>query len=94
MQRRREGKKTNSLPRQNNNFARASCFFVHLFDVTARLQRENFFLCMNLDMGDRNSAPEEFACIRQSKRVGIITIETEFMHFSCDVLWLSAVVAS
>ena len=32
---------------------------------------------MNLNMVDRNSAPEEFACIWQSKRVGIITIETE-----------------
>ena len=28
---------------------------------------------------DTNSAPEEFACIWQSKRVGIITIETEKM---------------
>ena len=46
-----------------------------------------FILFMNLDMVDRNSAPEEFACIWQSKRVGIITIETEKMwiHFSCDV---------
>ena len=34
---------------------------------------------MNLDVADRNSAPEEFACIWQSKRVGIITIETEKM---------------
>ena len=32
---------------------------------------------MNLNMVDRNSAPEEFACIWQSKRVGIITIETD-----------------
>ena len=32
---------------------------------------------MNLDMVDRNSVPEEFACIWQSKLVGIITIETE-----------------
>ena len=34
-----------------------------------------------------NSAPEEFACIWQSKWVGIITIETEKMwvHSSCDV---------
>ena len=38
-----------------------------------------FILFMNLDMVDRNSAPEEFACIWQSKRVGIITIETEKM---------------
>ena len=29
-----------------------------------------FILFMNLDMVDRNSAPEEFACIWQSKRVG------------------------
>ena len=28
-------------------------------------------------MVDRNSDPEEFACIWQSKRVGIITIETK-----------------
>ena len=48
----------------------------------------------NLDMVDRNSAQEEFACIWQSKWVGIITIETEKMwvHSSCDVSWLSAVV--
>ena len=32
---------------------------------------------MNLDVVDRNSAPEEFACIWQSKRVGIITIEAK-----------------
>ena len=46
-----------------------------------------FILFMNLDMVDRNSAPEEFACIWQSKRVGIIIIETEKMwiHFSCEV---------
>ena len=41
-----------------------------------------FILFMNLDMVNRNSAPKEFACIWQSKRVGIITIETEKM---CDV---------
>ena len=29
-----------------------------------------FILFMNLDMVDRNSAPEEFPCIWQSKRVG------------------------
>ena len=46
-----------------------------------------YFLLMNLDMVNRNSAPQEFARIWQSKRVGIITIETEKMwiHFSCDV---------
>ena len=41
------------------------------------------FMIMNLDMVDRNSAPEEFACIWQCKRFGIIMIETEKMwiHF-------------
>ena len=38
-------------------------------------------LFMNLDMVDRNSAPEEFGYIWQSKRVGIITIETEKYDF-------------
>ena len=41
MKRRRESKKSNGLIRQNNNFARASRFFVHFFAVTARLPREN-----------------------------------------------------
>ena len=38
-------------------------------------------------MVDRNSVPEEFARFWQSKRIGIITIETEKMwiRFSCDV---------
>ena len=46
-----------------------------------------FFLFMNLNMADRNSAPEDFACIWQSKQGGIITTETEKMwiHFSSDV---------
>ena len=46
-----------------------------------------FILFMNLDMVDRNSAPEEFAYIWQSKRVGIITKETEKCEFPfpCDV---------
>ena len=35
------GKKTAGLDWQNNNFARASSFFVHFFAVTARLGREN-----------------------------------------------------
>ena len=36
------GKKSNrfNLDKQNNNFARASRFFVHFFAVVARLQRE------------------------------------------------------
>ena len=35
------GKKTLGLDWQNNNFARASSFFIHFFAVTARLGREN-----------------------------------------------------
>ena len=34
------GKKAIGLNWQNNNFARASCFCVHFFAATARLQRE------------------------------------------------------
>ena len=34
------GKKAISLDKQNNNFARASRFFVHFSAVVARLQRE------------------------------------------------------
>ena len=44
MKRRRESKKSNSLTRQNNNFARASRFFVHFFAVnctTTLTTREN-----------------------------------------------------
>ena len=37
----KNGKKTMSLDWQNNNFARASCFFVHLFAVAAWLQCES-----------------------------------------------------
>ena len=35
------GKKSIDLDWQNNNFVRASRFFVHFFAVTARLQCEN-----------------------------------------------------
>ena len=48
-------------------------------------------------MADRNSAPEELACIWQSKWFGIATIETEknvnsFFHATFS--WLSVVVVS
>ena len=54
-----------------------------------------FYFSLWLDMVDGNSAPEEFACIWQSKRVGIITIETEKMWIpfsmrcfcSCQPSW-------
>ena len=35
------GKKEIGLDKENNNFARASHFFVHFSSVVARLQREN-----------------------------------------------------
>ena len=37
--RQRERQKCKRLNKQNNNFARASCFFVHFFTVTPRLRR-------------------------------------------------------
>ena len=37
----RELQKNNRINNQNNNFARASRFFVHLIAVTARLRCEN-----------------------------------------------------
>ena len=104
MKRRRESKKSNSLTRQHNNFARASRFFAYislpsLHDYHVKMPnftfcegrkqavKKSFFLFMNLEMVERNSIPEEFACIWQSKWVGIITMETEKMwvHSSCDV---------
>ena len=39
--RQRDGKKAIGLNMQNNNFARASRFFVHFFAVVARLQRDS-----------------------------------------------------
>ena len=38
--RQRERQKNERFNRQNNNFARASDFFVHFFPVFARLRRE------------------------------------------------------
>ena len=39
--RQRGRQKSNRFITQNNNFARASRFFVHFFTVLARLRREN-----------------------------------------------------
>ena len=94
MRRWRESQISNSLTMQNNKFAGASRFLYISLLSTARLpvKMPNFMFCegrkqamtkfilfMNFDMVDRNSAPEEFSCIWQSKRVGIITTETEKM---------------
>ena len=67
---RRESQISNSFTKQNNNFARASRFFVHFFAVNCTTARENtynftffegrkqamtkFILFMTLDMVDRN----------------------------------------
>ena len=40
-QERQKKQKTIGLDRQNNNFARASRFFVHFFAVVAKLQGES-----------------------------------------------------
>ena len=100
MERRRESQKSNSLTRQNNNFARASCLLCcHCTTTTWKCLISRFVKDVNkqwqnllslYELGyrvDRNSAPGEFACVWQSKWVGIITIETEKMwvHSSCDV---------
>ena len=49
---------------------------------------EILFLLLHLDMVPRNSAPEGFSYIWQSKWVGIISIKTERtpIHFLSDVL--------
>ena len=70
---------TSRLPVKMPNFA---------FCKGRKQAMTKFILFMNLDMVDRNSAPDKFACIRQSRRVGIITIETEKKYeftFPCDV---------
>ena len=55
-----------------------------------------FFLSLNLGMVVRNVAPEEFACICQSKRVEIngIEIERTQIHFLAHVFVAVAVVVS
>ena len=49
---------------------------------------EILFLLLHLDMVPRNSTPEGFSYIWQSKWVGIISIKTERtqIHFLSDVL--------
>ena len=81
MRRRQEIKNIYSLTKQNNNFARASRFYISLPSLQdyhvkmlsftfcegrkqAMIMSDKiFFLFMNLDMVDGNSAPEKFACI-------------------------------
>ena len=113
MQRRWESQISSSLPRKNNNLPRASRFLYISLPSTVRLpvKMPNFTFCeerkqamtkfilfMNLDIVDRNSAPEELACIWQSKQVGIITIteteKTKNSLFYATFSLLSAIVVS
>ena len=106
MKRRRESKKSNSLTRQNNNFARASHFFCifrcrHCTTTTWKClisrvvkdvlnkqwQIKFSFSLWTWTWLIEIQLQEKFACIWQSKWVGIITIETENMwvHSLCYV---------
>ena len=63
-----ERQKGNRLDQQNNNYARASRFFVHFLAVVARLQRfhvlsrtgteDKNFLLLNFDTGLQDSTPK------------------------------------
>ena len=68
----------------------------HVLWTTQTWYDEIFFLFLNVDMVVGNSALEEFVCIRQGKRVGIIAIEIERrrIHFSCEVSGANAAVVS
>ena len=51
-------------------------------NVNKRWRNFSLSLAFNLDMVLRNSTPEEFACIRQRRWVGIIAIEIEKLQVS------------
>ena len=73
------------------------CTFLHDYDVKLpnftllmediNNRRRNFLSLYKLGYGSWQSAPEDFACIWQSKRVGIIAIpfERTRIHFLSDV---------
>ena len=97
-----ESQINNSLTRQNTTLQVHHTFLYISLPSTARLpvNMHNFTFCegrkqavtkfilfMNLDMVDGNPAPEEFACIWQSKRVRIITIWTMQCFCGCQSSW-------
>ena len=100
--RQRERQKSKRFNKQNNNFARASHFFVHFFPVFARLRRENglisrfiedvnkqrrnLFLFPSLNMVPWNSASGWFAYIWQSKWLVVMKTERTQILFLTDVL--------
>ena len=68
-----------------------STFWVN---VNKRWRNFSLSLAFNLDMVLRNSTPEEFACIRQRRWVGIIAIEIEKLQVSPCKIPVVAVVVS
>ena len=102
--RQRERQKGNKLDQQNNNYARASRFFVHFLAVVARLQRfhvlsrtgkeDNNFLLLNFDTGLQDSTPKKFAYIWRIKWDGISATnfeQREFTFFKSDIFVAVAV---
>ena len=94
----------NRLDQQNNNYARASRFFVHFLAVVARLQRfhvlsrtgteDNNFLLLNFDTGLQDSTPKKFAYIWRIKWDGISATnfeQREFTFFKSDIFVAVAV---
>ena len=61
------------------DYDRTTTFWVN---VNKRWRNFSLSLALNLDMVLRNSTPEEFACIRQRRWVGIIAIEIEKLQVS------------
>ena len=99
-----ERQKGNRLDQQNNNYARASRFFVHFLAVVARLQRfhvlsrtgteDNNFLLLNFDTGLQDSTPKKFAYIWRIKCDGISATnfeQREFTFFKSDIFVAVAV---
>ena len=99
-----ERQKGNRLDQQNNNYARATRFFVHFLAVVARLQRfhvlsrtgteDNNFLLLNFDTGLQDSTPKKFAYIWRIKCDGISATnfeQREFTFFKSDIFVAVAV---
>ena len=84
--------KSNGFIEQNNNFARASRFFVHSIALLARLWRKQastifFFLSLNLSAVPKKSTPGKFAYIRHFQGIGINATVSEKtrIHHKNDV---------
>ena len=82
----KNGKKAIGLYQQSNNFARASCFFVHFFAVVASLRLELVNTAQEFSLIS-DSTPDNFAKIFQIKWNWIrsMKFETVQIHFLSDV---------